>query len=267
MAMKNLGETIDIHCGGEDHIAVHHTNEIAQSEAATGKTFANYWMHIRFLITSSGKMSKSKVVKEENEEKNEKKTAEINQNTEIAKPDFLTVATLPSEYEPLAYRYYCLQTHYRKQLEFTWEGMKAAQNGLEGLRQLAVKAKQQAGNAPVEISPETPCLLKFAGAIADDLNMSAALATVWETLKDNSLPAALRYSFALAADTLLAIDLFKETQAAEQELPEEIKAMVSEREEARKAKDWKKSDELRAALAEKGYTVKDTAKGTEISKL
>ena len=242
MAMKNLGETIDIHCGGEDHIAVHHTNEIAQSEAATGKTFANYWMHVRFLINSDGKMSKSK-------------------------GDFLTVATLPKEYEPLAYRYYCLQTHYRKQLEFSWEGMKAAQQGLKGLRALACKAKKEANDKMEVLDAETPYVIKFANAISDDLNMSAALAATWETLKDSSLPAEKRYAFAVAADNVLALDLFKEDQPENEELPPEIKSMIKEREEARKAKDWAKSDELRNELLKKGISVKDTPKGTEWKKI
>ena len=242
MAMKNLGETIDIHCGGEDHIAVHHTNEIAQSEAATGKTFANYWMHVRFLINSDGKMSKSK-------------------------GDFLTVATLPIDYVPLAYRYYCLQTHYRKQLEFSWEGMKAAQQGLKGLRTLACKAKKEANDKMEVLDAETPYVIKFANAISDDLNMSAALAATWETLKDSSLPAEKRYAFAVAADNVLALDLFKEDQPENEELPSEIKSMIKEREEARKAKDWAKSDEIRNELLKKGISVKDTPKGTEWKKI
>lgn len=242
MAMKNLGETIDIHCGGEDHVAVHHTNEIAQSEAATGKTFADYWMHIRFLITGDqGKMSKSK-------------------------GEFLTVATLPAEFEPLAYRYYCLQTHYRKQLEFTWKGMKAAQQGLTGLRTAALRIKKEAGT-PAMLNREAEYFKKFASAVSEDLNMSAALAVVWETLKDNQLPAADRYAFAIAADTVLALDLFKETVSATEELPEEIISIIKEREQARKMKDWKKSDELRAVLMEKGISVKDTPEGTEWKKI
>ncbi|MCR4819660.1 MAG: cysteine--tRNA ligase [Elusimicrobiales bacterium] len=245
MAMKNLGETIDIHCGGEDHIAVHHTNEIAQSEAATGKPFANYWMHIHFLIMREGetvgKMSKSK-------------------------GSFLTVATLPKEYEPLAYRYYCLQTHYRKQLEFTWEGLKAAQQGLNGLRALAIKAKKEAGK-PAELQSDAPYLVSFAEAIADDLNMSAALAVAWKTLKDSSLASAEKYAFAIAVENVLALDLFKEEELPQEEsLPDEIMSIIKEREDARKAKDWKKSDELRAVLLEKGIIVKDTPKGTEWSK-
>lgn len=237
MAMKNLGDTIDIHCGGEDHVAVHHTNEIAQSEAATGKPFANYWMHVRFLINSDGKMSKSK-------------------------GDFLTVATLPKEYEPLAYRYYCLQTHYRKQLEFSWEGMNAAQKGLDGLRSLAAKAKNEASE-PAELLADAPFVVKFASAVADDLNMSAALAVVWETLKDQTISAAERHAFAIVADNVLALDLFKEKKPEDTALPSEIIDIIKEREAARAAKDWKKSDELRNILASKGIEVKDTPKGTE----
>lgn len=238
MAMKNLGDTIDIHCGGEDHVAVHHTNEIAQSEAASGKPFSNYWVHIRFLITGDqGKMSKSK-------------------------GEFLTVATLPKEFEPLAYRYYCLQTHYRKQLEFTWAGMQSAQQGLNGLRALAVKVKQEAKNEK-KLNKAAEYFNNFAFAIADDLNMASALAIVWETMKNNTLPAAERYAFAEEADKVLALNLFKVNKENSEELPEEIKLIIKEREAARKAKDWKKSDELRAILLQKGIEVKDTPKGTE----
>ncbi|MBI5745171.1 MAG: cysteine--tRNA ligase [Elusimicrobia bacterium] len=238
MAMKHLGETIDIHCGGEDHVAIHHTNEIAQSEAATGKPFSNYWMHIRFLVTGSdGKMSKSS-------------------------GEFLTLATATGKgYDPLAYRYYCLLTHYRKQLEFSWEGVEAAARGLDGLRALAQKVKAEAGTAPHSLDREAKYFKDFTSALADDVNLPAALAALWETLKDNSIPAPQRLAFALAAEEVTALDLFKDAEAGE--LAPEVAALIKDRETARKNKDWKRSDELRKELLDKGVLIEDTPKGTK----
>lgn len=238
MAMKHLGETIDMHWGGEDHVAIHHTNEIAQSEAATGKPFANYWLHARFLVMGDlGKMSKSS-------------------------GEFLTVSTLPGKgYDPLAYRYYCLLTHYRKQLEFTWEGVEAAARGLDGLRALAQKVKQEAGTAPHSLDREAKYFKDFSEALADDVNMPSAMAVLWETLKDNSIPAPARLAFALAAEEVTALDLFKSAETAE--LAPELAALIKEREAARKAKDWKKSDYLRKALADKGVLIEDAPGGTK----
>ena len=238
MAMKHLGDTIDIHCGGEDHVPVHHTNEIAQSEGATGKPFANYWMHVRFLVTGdAGKMSKSA-------------------------GEFLTTSVLPQKgYDPLAYRYYCLLTHYRKQLEFTWEGLEAAARGLDGLRALARKVKSEAGTAPHSLDKEAAYYRDFSAALADDVNLPAALAVLWETLKDAKLPAPQRLAFALAAEEVTALDLFRAEAAGE--LSAEAAALIKEREAARKAKDWKRSDELRKALSDKGVLIEDTPGGTK----
>jgi len=238
MAVKHLGETIDIHWGGEDHVAIHHTNEIAQSEGATGKTFCNYWMHARFLVTGDeGKMSKSA-------------------------GDFLTTSSLPAKgYDPLAYRYYCLLTHYRKQLEFTWEGVEAAARGLDGLRALAQKVKAEAGTSPHSLDREAKYFKDFCEAIADDVNMPAAMAVLWETLKDASIPAPQRLAFAAAAEEVTALDLFRSAEAGE--LAPELAALIKEREAARKAKDWKKSDELRKALSDKGVLIEDAPGGTK----
>ncbi|OIO02008.1 MAG: cysteine--tRNA ligase [Elusimicrobia bacterium CG_4_10_14_0_2_um_filter_56_8] len=238
MAMKHLGETLDIHCGGEDHVAVHHSNEIAQSEAATGKPFANYWLHGRFLIMGeTGKMSKSA-------------------------GGFLTAATLPEKgYDPLAYRYYCFLTHYRKQLDFSWEGLEAAARGLDGLRALAAKLKSgQEGEAPA-VDREAKYFKDFSAALADDVNMPEALAVLWETLKDNSISAPQRLAFAAAAEEVLALDLFR--AEAQKELPAELAALIQEREAARKARDFKRSDELRKALSDKGVVIEDTSSGTK----
>ncbi|PIU19373.1 MAG: cysteine--tRNA ligase [Elusimicrobia bacterium CG08_land_8_20_14_0_20_59_10] len=238
MAMKHLGETIDVHWGGEDHVAIHHTNEIAQSEGATGKPFSHYWMHARFLVVGeSGKMSKSA-------------------------GDFLTTSSVPERgYDPLAYRYYCLLTHYRKQLEFTWEGVEAAARGLDGLRALAARIKAEAAGQVTAADREAKYFKDFSAALADDINTPAALAVLWETLKDASIPAPQRLAFAVAAEEITALDLFKINE--EQALPAELAALIKEREAARKAKDFKKSDELRKALSDKGVLIEDTSGGTK----
>ena len=149
--MKYLGDTLDIHCGGIDHVTIHHTNEIAQSEAATGKKYVNYWVHGEFLILRSGKMSKSAGT-------------------------FVTVQTLRDKgYEPLAYRYLCLTAHYRTQLEFTFESLDSAVKSLENLRALCRQAKE-AANGAVQDSPAAQAWkAKFSAAMEDDLNAPRAL--------------------------------------------------------------------------------------------
>ena len=236
MAIKHLGETIDIHCGGEDHVAIHHTNEIAQSEAATGKPFANYWLHGRFLIMGdSGKMSKSS-------------------------GGFLTVETLKEKgYDPLAFRYFCFSAHYRKQLEFTWEAVDAAAKTLESLRGIVARLSEEAANAPAKPDKTSAFYVKFAEALADDLNMPQALAALWDVLRSPALPPAEKLGFALAADEALGLGLKR--APAQDSLPPELMALVEERQRARKEKDFKKSDDLRKALLEKGVLVEDTPKG------
>ncbi|MFA6434369.1 MAG: cysteine--tRNA ligase [Elusimicrobiales bacterium] len=238
MAMKHLGETIDVHCGGEDHVAVHHTNEIAQSEAATGKPFANCWMHARFLIMGdSGKMSKSA-------------------------GGFLTVQTLAEKgYDPLAYRYFCFSAHYRKQLEFTWGSMDSSAKALGTLREMAGRLAEELSATGKSPKPDRNAAyyLKFAEALADDLNIPQALAALWEALRSPSLPPEEKLGFALAADEVLGLGLGK--SAPEETLPPELTALVEERRQARKNKDFKRSDELRKELLEKGVLVEDTPKG------
>lgn len=235
MAMKHLGDTIDIHCGGEDHVAIHHTNEIAQSEAATGKPFSNYWLHGRFLVTGdAGKMSKSS-------------------------GGFLTVETLKEKgYDPLAYRYFCFSAHYRKQLEFTWEALDAAAKTLESLRGIVAKLSEEAPGAVAAVNKASPEYQNFAEALADDLNMPQALAALWEVLRGPLKPAE-KLAFAVAADEVLGLDLKK--APVQETLPKELMDLVEARRQARLAKDFKKSDELRKTLQEKGVLVEDTPKG------
>lgn len=238
MAMKYLGHTLDIHCGGIDHVTIHHTNEIAQSEAATGQKYVNYWVHGEFLILRSGKMSKSGGT-------------------------FVTVDVLKEKgYEPLAYRYLCLGAHYRTQLEFSYESMDSAAKSLKNLR----AAAQQL--APAQSTEKSAAWKnKFTAAMEDDLNAPKALALAWESLRSMELTSAEKRDFLEFADTILALDLFTAPAAATvEDFPAQVQALLDERAAARKAKDWKKSDELRDAILQAGYVVKDTPQGQQIAK-
>ncbi|WP_428073011.1 cysteine--tRNA ligase [Candidatus Avelusimicrobium aviculae] len=242
MAMKYLGNTLDIHCGGIDHVTIHHTNEIAQSEAATGQKYVNYWVHGEFLILRSGKMSKSGGT-------------------------FVTLATLKEKgYDPLSYRYLCLTAHYRTQLEFTFESLDSAAKSLENLRALSRGVLQQAQGKEDTGGVCQTWKDKFASAMEDDLNAPKALAVVWEGIRSAEMTAAQKLAFLRFADSILALDLFKEKPQESLALPQEVQTLLEERARARAAKDYKKSDELRDAVARLGYVVKDTPQGQKAEK-
>ncbi len=242
MAMEYLGPTIDIHCGGIDHVSVHHTNEIAQSEAATGKPYVRFWVHGEFLVLRAGKMSKSGGT-------------------------FVTLQTLRDKgYDPLDYRYLCLTAHYRTQLEFTYESLDSARKSLQTLRKEITIAKVSAG-ADLSAKKVAAAKAKFQAAMEDDLNAPKALAVVWEVLRGAELNAAEKVEFAQFADSILALDLLYAPEEKEGKLPAEVEAVLQERAAARQAKDYKKSDELRDKLAALGYRVKDTPKGQETEKI
>ena len=242
MAMKYLGHTLDIHCGGIDHVTIHHTNEIAQSEAATGEKYVNYWVHGEFLILRSGKMSKSGGT-------------------------FVTLEVLKEKgYEPLAYRYLCLGAHYRTQLEFSYESLDSAAKSLKNLRALSQQIQQTAQGKSAETEKSRAWKEKFTAAMEDDLNAPKALAVTWEAVRSAELTAGEKLDFLQFADTILALDLFAAVPADSQPLPAEVEAMLEERARARAAKDWKKSDELRNAIAQASYLVKDTPQGQQTEK-
>ncbi|MCK4745332.1 cysteine--tRNA ligase, partial [Candidatus Parcubacteria bacterium] len=243
MSMKCLGDQLDIHCGGIDHIDVHHTNEIAQSEAATGKKFFNYWMHGAFLnIVGGKKMAKS----EEN---------------------FLTLenAFIKKRIDPLVYKFACLQTHYRKPMEYSEEAMKNAKNGLEHLynqaKELRIK-NYELGIKDIDNNFKD----KFLKAINDDLNMPQALAVVQELLKSD-LSQNIKLSTILDFDKVFGLN-FKDyiNQVHNLLLPEKIKKLVKERKKARAEKDWAEADRLREEIEKSGYVVKDAKDGMEIIK-
>ncbi len=233
MALKYLGDQIDIHCGGIDHIPVHHTNEIAQSEAATGKSpWVNVWMHGNFLlIGKSDKMAKSG-------------------------ENFLTLKTLAEKnISPLAYRYFTLQSHYRKELNFTWESVEAAQSAWRRLRARTL-------SLPEGGAPNLEALDTFTATLIDDLNAPEALALCWKILDNASLSDANKKATLLKFDEFLGLKL---NEPETVEIPAKVAALIVERDQARAQKDWAKSDELRKKIESAGYDVKDSANGTQLT--
>ncbi len=245
MSMKYLGEQFDIHTGGEDHLAVHHPNEIAQSEAATGKhPFVKYWIHYAFLLVDGRKMSKSL-------------------------ENFYTIEDVEKKgFEPLALRYLYLTAHYRDPLNFTWESMQAAQNGLNNLRKLVLAARRQNDRTVLSAEKEqkTQDLRKrFESAINDDLNTPQALAILWEALKSN-IPSEDKYDLAISFDEVLGLKL-SELPNDNSQIPNEVEKLIKERGIARQNKEFAKSDELRKKINELGYEVLDTSEGTQVKKI
>jgi cysteinyl-tRNA synthetase len=239
MSMKYLGERLDIHCGGTDHIDVHHTNEIAQSEAATGKKFFNCWMHGAFLIIAGGK----KMAKSED--------------------NFLTLynAFEKKGINPLVYRFAAFQTHYRKPMEYSEESIQASRSGLQHLQnQVRQIVKNSAGQKGAVIGEYKT---KFLAAINNDLNMPRAMAVVQEMLK-SSFGDTDKYATILDYDRVLGLSL--DTVDKPEELPQEIKILVAERQAARDAQDWAASDRLRDTIQELGYLVQDTKEGMQVIK-
>ena len=242
ISMKHLGEYMDIHCGGVDNIFPHHTNEIAQSESYLGHKWCNYWFHVHHLNDKSGKMSKSK-------------------------GDFLTVSLLEEKgYHPLVYRMFCLQSHYRKPLEFSYEVMDNIENSYVKLRKTIAKLSTE---GEVEQDKFDAYKSKFLSALEDDLNTSMALTVVYEVLKadmKDKTKRALLESF----DEVLSLDLTKGELADEggvdEELESYILAKIEERKEAKKAKDFAKADAIRAELLEKGIVLEDTREGVKWKK-
>ncbi|MGD8367273.1 MAG: cysteine--tRNA ligase, partial [Desulfobacterales bacterium] len=226
-------------CGGTDHIDVHHTNEIAQSEAATGRRFFNYWMHGAFLIIAGGK----KMAKSEG--------------------NFLTLDSSFTDrgIDPLVYRFATFQTHYRKPMEYGPETVEAAQNGLQHLRNQVRGLREQSGEAPGRIDPDMKN--RFLEQVNDDLNMPRAMATVQELLKSD-LSAADRLATVLDFDRVLGLDL--DRVGDPQRLPEEIEALAVQRKAARDARNWAESDRLRDEIQARGYLVQDTKDGMKVFK-
>ncbi len=239
---KFLGKHFDIHTGGVDHIPIHHENEIAQSKGANGIIPANYWMHCEFLLVDGGKMSKSL-------------------------GNIYTLKELKEKgIEPLAYKLFCFSSHYRNKLNFTFDGVKAAQVSLNRLREAYLKHKE--GNNEIEESIIKSYENKFHEAINDDLNIPFALSIVWEVAKENNK--SKDYAILLEKfDNVLGLDLINSEKynKVDIEIPENVERLIEERKIARQEKNWVKSDEIRDKIKELGYAVKDTANGMEIEKI
>jgi cysteinyl-tRNA synthetase len=246
MAMTLLGEQIDIHCGGVDNIFPHHEAEIAQSEGCSGKTFVRYWLHCAHLMVEGQKMSKSL-------------------------GNFYTLRdVLEKGYSGREVRYALIRVHYRAPLNFTWEGMEEARQALaridEWLRRLreAARAKDLPPNHAVAIEDD-----KFAEALDDDLNISAALGHLFEQIRESNRELDGEIDAGRALSWLSwwkRINHVLALEAEEEKPSEEIVRMAEERVEARLAKDWRKSDELRGELQARGWEVRDTKDGQVVTR-
>lgn len=245
MSREYLGDCFDIHTGGVDHIPIHHENEIAQSEALTGKRSVNYWMHGEFLLVDNGKMSKSLG------------------NT-------YTISDLIEKgYSPLAYRYFCLNGNYRNKLNFTWEALDAAKVSLDRLYEALAKHKA-AGAQPLPEGTAEEWKKEFTEAVSDDLNVPLGLGILWKALR---FPVKSReiYDFALFTDQILGLSMEENAEkpvqndgTQEAELSPEIRELVNQRTEAKKKKDFKTADEIRDRLKTMGVTLIDTKEGVKI---
>jgi cysteinyl-tRNA synthetase len=232
MSNKYLGKTIDIHMGGVEHISIHHTNEIAQSEAANGVKFVNYWLHNEHLLVNNQKMAKSKGTGYSLEEVKNK------------------------GFHPLALRYLFLQAHYRSKQNFTWSAMESAQKGFNNL----VNQIKEFGDRLGKVSEDYKN--KFIEKISDDFNLPQALVIVQELLKSD-LANQDKLATILDFDKVLGLSLDK-IRKKKVVIPQEIKKLVEKREKARENKDWAEADELRKQIERKGYQVEDTPEGPQI---
>jgi cysteinyl-tRNA synthetase len=232
MASDNLGDTMDIHTGGIDLMFPHHENEIAQSEAVTGKTFCNYWAHNEHLLVDNKKMSKSA-------------------------HNFYTLDDVKTRgFSGLDFRYLCLQAHYRSKMNFTWEGLEAAKNARLRLVRIIQEFGGQNGTINQVYSDQ------FNLKMVNDLDSSAGLAVLWELVRDETVSAADKLATIIDIDKILGLKLGQ--AEAEIKLTDEQIELVKQRDEARQSGDWTKSDQLRDKLKELGVTIKDGPNGTSV---
>ena len=246
ISMKHLGGKLDIHCGGIDNAFPHHTNEIAQSEAYLGHKWCNYWFHILHLNTNSGKMSKSK-------------------------GEFLTVSLLESKgYDPMVYRFFCLQSHYRKSLVFSYENL---DNAKIAYNKLIARISSLKVGGEVDRVKFDALRARFCEAMDNDLNTSLAVTALYDVLKSDANDAT-KLALIEDFDKVLSLSLIEKANQAKQEdesapagadveIVAEIEALIAERAEAKKAKNYARADEIRKYLADKGVTLIDTSAGTQ----
>ncbi|MCR4618293.1 MAG: cysteine--tRNA ligase [Lachnospiraceae bacterium] len=238
IGMKHLGEYMDIHCGGVDNMFPHHTNEIAQSEAFTGHAWCKYWFHVHHLNDESGKMSKSK-------------------------GEFLTVSVLENKgYNPVAYRFFALQSHYRKPLTFSFDALDQAQSTYYKLKNKIMSIPEEGEVNETEVESWHN---KFAEIVGNDVNTSMGITLLYDVLKTD-LNGATKRAIIDDFDYVLSLDLLKEEEAVsgeEDELTAYVEAKIAERKEAKKAKDFAKADAIRDELLSKGIIIEDTREGVK----
>ncbi len=235
MSMKYLGEHFDIHTGGVDHIPIHHSNEIAQSEAATGKKFVNFWIHGEFLNFKGEKVSKSK-------------------------GGLFTISELQERgFNPLAFRYLTFVTHYRDPLNFSLESLQGAQESYNRLKNIIVEIKKSSSRVS---KTNKKYLTAFNRAVNNDLDMPKALSILWQLVRDKK--ATNKYSTIKEMDKIFGLDLLKKEKI---EISSNVESLIKDREQARKDKNWQKSDELRDEIKSLGYVVEDTPEGQKIKKI
>ena len=236
--MKYLGEHFDIHTGGEDHIQIHHTNEIAQSETATGKKFVNYWLHGAFLLFKGEKVSKST-------------------------GGLYTISELESlGYHPLHFRYLCLLTNYRKQLNFSLDNLDSAKNAYEKIKRkiIELRKEEHKGSDNSEIYQT-----QFLEAINDDLNIPKALDVFWRVLDDFDFSPKKKLALLEKFDKVLGLGI-EDMQEEKIEIPKEIMELIKKRDKLRKAKKWAEADVLRGIIKEKGFVLEDSEQGVKVTK-
>ena len=250
MAMKYLGKQFDIHTGGIDHIPVHHTNEIAQAEALTGKIpFVKYWVHHNHLHVDGTKMSKSL-------------------------GNFFTIDdVIEKGFEPMALRLLFLGTHYRSEMNFTWENLKGSQTAWNRLKEMMNEFRNERERTMLseeKLAKVTEYHDRFYGYIEDDLRTSEAVAVLWEVTKSN-IPGPDKYDLLRGFDAVLGLGLEQLSVTSKQlsviplqDLPEDIRLLVEEREQIRKNKEWDKADQLRKVIEAKGYKLVDTGEAVEV---
>lgn len=240
MAIEYLGDTLDIHCGGIDHVPVHHTNEIAQSEGAIGHKWVNYWMHGEFLVVDNGKMSKSS-------------------------GDFLTLSKLIKEgFDPLEYRYYVLQSKYRKPLAFSYDRLRESTKSLSSLRsKIATILDNVDTNSIIDKNIINSYKSKFISHVNNDLNLSNAFTVLFEVIKNNSLNNLEKKTLIQDFDTIFSLDLLNSNLKYISHKHEVyIESLLKQRDEYRKNKNWQKSDEIRDILLNEGIKIIDSKEGS-----
>lgn len=242
MAMHYLGEEFDIHCGGIDHVPVHHTNEIAQSEGAIGHPWVKYWIHSEFLVFNNLKMSKSA-------------------------GGFLTVSKLKEAgFEPIVYRWLCLGAHYRTQLSFSWDALEGAKQSYESLKRAIITLRDHPGVVSNQSVVGSKHLGAFEAAVNNDLNTAQALAAVWGVVNCAELSPSQKLSHLTHFDKILGLGLDK-VGSEVLAIPVAVQELLTARNAARASKEWAESDRLRAEILKHGFGVEDKGKESKLIKL